>query len=232
LNSHYLRFYGILAIIMLNKIGQPGGKRNGHIASPQAGETHAVVVPERASDEEIAAHAAIINAFVGWSITELPNPVNVRAAAFSVFSVSELDPDRREQIGRMINAATSDQHRKSNKITMGYTVGFIALGEEDPPTIGRITQQSGSARVAVAAAAESLLRADLIIKHEPDSQAVQVGRPAATWVPKPELFEAVSIVPEWQDATRLCFLATALGVTIQTAITEAVNTTLSYRGLG
>ena len=114
---------------------------------------------------------------------------------------------------------------------IAYTAGFIAVNEDRPIVAKYVESKLETSYVYAVRAVRGLYRAGFITKELDRSQTRFSGRPPELLIPKTELYEAISMVPAWQSATRVCILATELDLTISQAIDAAVTTNLDLLDL-
>jgi hypothetical protein len=149
--------------------------------------------------------------------------------------VTEVDPGRREIVEAklsLLEGAVKYPVRKSRRTAMAFTVGMISLQDrEDPPiTSAIIADKIPHSRGSVHIALLGLKRADLVRAEVPKRTFEQRGSLPEQFYPTDELYEAIAVIPPWQEAVRISMLSIVTNQSIDRTIDQAVISKIEALG--
>lgn len=137
-----------------------------------------------------------------------------------------LEPTREQHIQAMLDEVQIGRATSSvgNQAT-AYVAGFIAINYKNPLITKDLEGLLETSFIVATRAANSLDKGGFI-NRKITGPKINGKKASKLLIPEPELYEAIAITPDWQRATRICVLATELGLTVGQAIDTAIRNSL------
>lgn len=137
-----------------------------------------------------------------------------------------LEPSRERYIQSMLEEVQMGKTVSSvGNQAIAYVAGFIAINHESPLITKDLEGLLETSFIVATRAANSLDKGGFI-NRKTTGPKINGKKASKLLIPEPELYEAIAITPDWQRATRICVLATELGLTVGQAIDTAIRNSL------
>lgn len=142
-----------------------------------------------------------------------------------------LEPSREKHIQSMFDETQMSKSVSSvGNQAIAYVAGFIAINHENPLVTKDLEELLETSFIVATRAANSLDKGGFIDRQVDAPKTRHSKRAPKLLIPKPELYEAIAVIPSWKKATKICLLATELDLTVNQTIDTAVTAGLISLG--